>query len=137
MDNFKEVGLTVEEQKQVKQGIRDKQHEFLFVNVGYKREGVFIITFPNAKQYIGRSKTMGYRLKEIFAQLFWNNKPRQQWIYKAKEDNKGRMSDFRDLSIKIIYTKDGQYEEVYRLYIAMAAQNEFTEFYNYDIKKQT
>ena len=77
MDNFKEVGLTVEEQKQVKQSIRDKQHEFLFVNVGYKREGVFIITFPNAKQYIGRSKTMGYRLKEIFAQLFWNNKPRQ------------------------------------------------------------
>lgn len=78
---------------------------------------------------------MGYRLKEIFAQLFWNNKPRQQWIHKAKEENKGRMSDFRDLSIKIIYTKDGQYEEVYRLYIAMAAQNEFIEFYNHDIKK--
>ena len=45
------------------------------------------------------------------------------------------MSDFRDLSIKIVYTKDGQYEEAYHLYIAMAAQNEFVEFYNHDIKK--
>ena len=46
MDKFKEVALTVEEQKRKEQYIRDLQHEYLFIKVGYKRQGVFIITFP-------------------------------------------------------------------------------------------
>jgi hypothetical protein len=135
MDNFKEVKLNVEEQKKLEQYVRDLQHEYLFVKVGYKRQGVFIITFPNAKVFIGRSKCMGYRLKEIFAQLFWNNKPRQKWIEKAKEENKGLMKDFRDLSIKIVYTEPDVYEEAYANYLQLAAQNVFTEYYNHDIKK--
>jgi hypothetical protein len=91
---FKEIKLTVQEQQQLEQDIRDKQHEYLF-KVGYKREGIYIITFPNSKKYLGSSLCLGTRLKEIFGQLFWHNKIKQKWIEKALEENKKLKSEVR------------------------------------------
>jgi hypothetical protein len=125
---FKEIKLTVQEQQQLEQDIRDKQHEYLF-KVGYKREGIYIITFPNSKKYLGSSLCLGTRLKEIFGQLFWHNKIKQKWIEKALEENKG-MKDFRDLSIKIVYTKKGTSGDAFKVYCQMAQSSDLAEYYN-------
>jgi hypothetical protein len=125
---FKEIKLTVQEQQQLEQDIRDKQHEYLF-KVGYKREGIYIITFPNAKKYLGSSLCLGTRLKEIFGQLFWHNKIKQKWIEKALEENKG-MKDFRDLSIKIVYTEKGTSGDAFKVYCQMAQSNDLVKYYN-------
>ena len=125
---FKEIKLTVQEKQQLEQDIRDKQHEYLF-SVGYKREGIYILTFPNGKKYLGSSLCLGTRLKEIFGQLFWHNKIKQKWIEKALEENKG-MKDFRDLSIKIVYTEKGTSQDAFKVYCLMAQNSELVEYYN-------
>lgn len=125
---FKEIKLTVQEQQQLKQDIRDKQHEYLF-SIGYKREGIYIITFPNGKKYLGSSLCLGTRLKEIFGQLFWHNKIKQKWIEKALEENRS-MKDFRDLSIKIVYTEKGTSGDAFKVYCQMAQNSDLVEYYN-------
>ena len=125
---FKEIKLTVQEQQQLEQDIRDKQHEYLF-SIGYAAKGIFEITFPNGKRYLGNSLCLGKRLKEIFGQLFWKNKIKQKWIEQAIKENP-KMKDFRDLSIKIIYTEKDTSEDIYQIYCQLAKQNEFVEYYN-------
>ena len=62
MEEFKIKPLTVSERKVLENKERAELNEMLY-KIGYNSAGCYVLTFPNGKKYIGRSDTLGRRLK--------------------------------------------------------------------------
>ena len=94
---------TIEEYQIEQRKKAEIQNKFL-LDVGYHREGVFVLRFPCGSSYVGSSKEMGKRLQQLFRELFVP--PRKgyrvtsEWIEKAKEENP-QIKTFSDLEIEI------------------------------------
>lgn len=93
---------TIQDEEMRRQKENQELYNYLY-SVGYYNEGVYILTFPNGKSYVGYSKRLGNRLKEIFAS-FKLGYGKSKWIEKAIEEN-GKLS-FKEIEVKIKASKN-------------------------------
>ena len=109
MADFQIIPMTVSERKYLQNKEYRLRNEFLY-KVGYNSSGCYILSFPNGKKYIGKTKSLGARLKEHFRQLVPIGIECKNydalWYQQAKKENEGQIKTFRDIGVQIFYTVD-------------------------------
>lgn len=113
-------------QNQANEKLRIKKfYEERFATLGlipYK-SGVFILEFPNGKSYVGSTKNLRLRIREIFIELFpkpqtiasrrRNGKElyKERWIGKVKAENL-ELKTYKDLIVKYRVCEDFEEEKL-------------------------
>lgn len=107
--SFDIIPKTIEEIEIKKREEEKSLNSFLY-KIGFNSAGCYILNFPNGKKFLGSSATLGKRIKYHFKLLFPT--PKQQlslarkadWHNICREENKGKLKDFRNIRIEVFYT---------------------------------